>query len=280
MSKSGARTESVPRRVTRAAAAVLRLPVGMAFALLYAAMLISPRRVPALARFIRTAEFRELQSAAAAWADQNFELIEARAPWLDRVGCWVFDRCDTRLEVVNFSVRPPSLGCIREVCVVYGVDGGLQTRRTELANVLIPAGWGDDRFYSQDFPVSIPEFWGISWSAGHRSQLPAILQTTPPHHTHPMSLHMRIAWVSRGQPAEDLSASLGSGNRPPTATAIYRPVDISGTDFMLTARQALTRHEHAIALKMVLYYYGNSNVNARPHRVRKRLVPAWWIRSS
>jgi hypothetical protein len=50
-------TADGPRR----AAAALQWPVGMAVAILYAAVMCLPRRIPDLARFTRSPQFAELQ---------------------------------------------------------------------------------------------------------------------------------------------------------------------------------------------------------------------------
>jgi hypothetical protein len=74
------------RRVGRGIQAAVSWLAGLPVAVLYVAIVFSPRRVPDLGRFTRSAGFGQLQTAAATWADQNFELIEGGAPWLDRAG--------------------------------------------------------------------------------------------------------------------------------------------------------------------------------------------------
>ena len=103
--------------------------------------------MPNLGRFTRSAGFGQLQTAAAAWVGQNFELIENGAPWLDRAGCWVLDRCETGLDSRPLVIPrdPPRLLCTREVTVVYGLDGSLASRLADLAAVLGTMGWGDRR---------------------------------------------------------------------------------------------------------------------------------------
>jgi hypothetical protein len=91
----------------------------------------------------------------------------------------------------------------------------------------------------------------------------------------PVVPHIRIAWVSRGQPAKDLTLALGDPPHQTAATALYRPVEVSGTSFVQLAGETLARHEHAIAVQISVSCYGDSNVNARPRRLRKRLLPVW-----
>ena len=245
----------------------------MAVAALYAAVIASPRRVPDLARFVRSAEFGQLQGAAAAWLDQAWELINAGTPWLDRVGGQVFDRCETSLQTRAFSIPrdPPSLTCERGITVVYGLDGSLGGRLAELAAVLRAAGWGNTRSTVPDLGRR-PAIWGVSWSPGTGVPLPAMLETKPPEHRFPLHPCMRIGWVSRGEWLGQMSLSPAG---PPAVTATYRPVEITETDPEQLAAQALTRHEHAIAISVQLPYYQNANVNAQPYRLRRKVLPAW-----
>ena len=271
------------RRVGRGALGVLTWPAGMAVAALLAAILVSPRRVPDLARFTRSASFGQLRSAAATWADSNFELIEGGAPWLDRVGGRVVDRCETGLDSRPFSIPrdPPSVTCTREITVVYGLDGGLDGRLAELAAVLAAAGWGDR---DGDTTLPLPDLdrceppkWPVSWSPVEGFGLPAVLETMPPDRRFPLNrwLEMGIGWVSRGRPAELVTTTAGgwhSGD-PRTATPVCQPVEVDGADVGDLTVQALARHQHAIAIRIKIGYYLNTNVNARPGRLRKRLLP-------
>jgi hypothetical protein len=75
----------------------------MVVMLVMAARMCLPRRVPNLPRFTRSGEFGELQSAAAWWTDRNVGLIEEGAPWLDRVGGYVF--FGRRAEQPRWQVR-------------------------------------------------------------------------------------------------------------------------------------------------------------------------------
>ena len=271
------------RRVGRGAVGVLAWPAGMAVAALLAAILVSPRRVPDLARFTRSGSFGQLRSAAATWADSNFELIEGGAPWLDRAGGRVVDRCETGLDSRPFSIPrdPPSVTCTREITVVYGLDGGLDGRLAELAAVLAAAGWGDrdgdTTLPLPDLDQCEPPKWPVSWSPVEGFGLPATLETMPPDRRFPLNrwLEMGIGWVSRGRPAELVTTTAGGwhGGDPRTATPVCQPVEVGGADVGDLTVQALARHQHAIAIRIKIGYYLNTNVNARPGRLRKRLLP-------
>lgn len=270
------------RRVGRRILGALLWPAGAAVAALLAAIMLSPRRVPDLARLTRDEEFGQVQSAAATWVDQNFELIELGAPWLDRVGRQVLDRCETGLDSRPLSIPrdPPSVNCSREVTVVYGLDGRLDGRLDELAAALGAAGWGDRHGDTtvplRDLGRREPPEWPVDWSPRPGLGLPAVLETMPPERRFPLRrwLDMGIGWISRRGPA-DLVTTTAAG-RPGdagTARATYHPVEVGGPDIGDLADQALARHEHAIAIRIRIDYYLNANVNARPGRLRKRLLP-------
>jgi hypothetical protein len=275
----------VAGRMRRGGRVVLRAaqwPAGAAVAGVLAAIMIAPRRVPDLARFTRGAEFGQLQSAAAAWADQNFALIERGAPGLDRVGRQVLDRCETGLGSRPLSVPrdPPSVTCTREITVVYGADGRLDDRLAELAAALGAAGWGDRHGDTtvalRDLGRRQPPEWPVDWSPVAGFGLPGALETMPPDRRFPLKrwLDMGIGWTSRGKRAGLVTTTALSGpDDPRAATATYRPVEAGGTDVTDLVGQALARHEHAIGIRIGICYYLNANASARPGRLRKRPLP-------
>ena len=264
-------TADVARRVRRGAAAALWWPAGMAVAALYVAIMASPRRVPDLARFTRSAEFGQLQGAAAAWLDQAWELIDAATPWLDRVGGQVFDRCETSLQTRAFSIPrdPPSLTCQRGITVVYGLDGGWRPARRACCR---PArGRLGHHQVHRARPRPQARHLGRQLVARHRGPAPGrarddaagTQETVAPAHARQLGQPRRLARADVPRPG------------PPTATATYRPVEITGTDPEQLAGQALARHEHAIAISVLVPYYLNANVNAHPCRLRRKALPAW-----
>jgi hypothetical protein len=273
-------------RLRRAGRAVLGAPGGLAgtaAAAGLAAAMLWPRRLPDLARFVRGAEFGRLQFAAAAWVDQSFALIERGAPGLDRAGRQVVDRCETGTgsRTLRIPGDPPSVTCSREVTVVYGVDGRLRDRLAGLAAAIGAAGWGDRHGDTtvplRDLGRGKPPEWSIDWSPVTGFALPAVLETMPPDRRFPLKrwLDMGIGWVSRGEQADLVTTT--AAVRPvdvSAATATYQPVEVSGADVADLAGRALARHEHAIAIRIRIDYYLNTNINAQPGRLRKRLLPA------
>jgi hypothetical protein len=122
--------------------------------------------------------------------------------------------------------------------------------------------------------------WPFHWSAVEGLGLPDGLDTMPI----PFSwregttswLVMGVGWASRGQPAR-LRTTLESARcgDPRARTALYQPVEVSGTGADRLASQALAQHQHAIAIRTEIVHYMNFNVNAEPGRLRKRLLPVW-----
>jgi hypothetical protein len=268
------------RRAGHRMRVVLDWPAGLALAVLYVLNAYSPRRVPDLGRFTRSAGFGEVQSAAAIWADQNFGLIEDGAPWLDPAGRWVLDRCETGLDsrALQIPRDPPKLTCTREVTAVYGLDGRLDARLAELAAVIGRAGWGghqsDSTVPRPGLGRSPPPAWPVDWSPAAGVSLPPVLGTRPPGQQ--VRLDMGIGWISRGAPASLVTTrASGSADDPRAATATYQPVEVGGSDVGDLADRALSGHQHAIAIRISVGYYSNWNVNARPGRPRKRLLPVW-----
>jgi hypothetical protein len=272
------------RRTGRAALDVLRWPIAAVVTVLIAGILFSPRRAPDLARLTRSACFGDTHSAATTWTDRSFELIEAGAPWLDRIGRRVSDYCATDLSSRPLSIPrdPPSVTCRRNVTVVYGFDGPLPGQLSELTAVLSAAGWGDRHEGTtavlQDLNRRERPVQGVAWSPAQGHRLPAGLETMPPGRTLPLTrwLSLGIDWVSRGAPAlQEPSLYGGRPVDPLAATATCQPVQVDGADAGRLTSQALERHEHAVAVCIEMTYYLNANANARPGRLRKRLLPVF-----
>jgi hypothetical protein len=262
-------------RVAQGARTAARWPLEWIIAVLLVGLMLWPRRLPDLPRFARGDGFRQLQSAVAAWVEQNWALIEDGAPWLDRVGCLVVDSCETEQNspgFISIPLPPPSLACTRAYTVVYGTDGTLQERLTRLPGVLAGAGWDNA---SLALPSGKPlEFWGLRWSPVPALGFPARPQALPPEQRFPHWTHMRVTWGSRGEPTDNISLASLAG-APKAATVTYQPVEVRGSDLGHLVAQALTRHRHAIAISISVCYYFNANVNVGPGRPPKKLLPAW-----
>jgi hypothetical protein len=261
---------------------VLTWPPGALLVSLWRASRSWPRRAPDLARLTRRADLGEFQAVAARWLDRHFELIEAAAPWLDRAGRSILDRCRTTLGSHPFSFPrdPPSVSCDRAVTVVYGFEGSVPGRLDDLAVALVAAGWGNRRGQTV-LPASLgqspPPAWPLEWSPVPALGLPPGLERIPPDRTLGLNhrLDMGIGWISRGEPAAELTTTrqLGWPGDPRVATPLHRPVEVSGPDVAELAARALEKHPHAVAIRIEVGYYLNVNTDAGNGRLRKRLRP-------
>lgn len=165
--------------------------------------------------------------------------------------------------------------------VIYGCDGALSDRLADLAAVLGAVGWGersgDSTVPLPDMPERDPPAWPLDWSPAGGLGFPAGLETgPPPDHLDSIRrwVEMGIGWISRGQPTGVLSTGgLRWTPEDRTATPVSQPVEVSGEGADRLAARALERHQHAIAIQVEIRYYVNFNVNARPGRLRKRLLP-------
>ena len=239
-----------------------------------------PRRVPDLVRFTNSPGLRKLHGSAAAWTAQNFERIERAAPWLERVGSRVWDHCHTSSGYLAFTnIRDPrSVVCSRNVATVYSFDGDPVPRLAELSAILHACGWGGLRFDGQKRGYTVPADLRKSpvraswWPTGDVGY-PAGLQTVPPLGRPRTIPDMEIGWASRGQSAESIDFEARWSDDIQVATLWYQPVEVDDTKIGALAAEALSSHQHAVVIEIELAYYSNPNVNAGPHRLRKRLVP-------
>jgi hypothetical protein len=261
------------RRAGRRALGVLMWPVVLPLIAAWA-FRIWPQRLPDLRWLARRDDFRQLQAGAAAWADRHFERIEASAPWLDPVGRWVADYCQTSQDTRAFSFPPdpPSTWCKREVTAIYGTDGYLDGRLAQLRAALGAAGWTiADHMVLFGMRSGESLMWPFHWSASDGLSPSVSLETIPAR-----GLDMGVGWATRGRRPELRTdrGTIRSGD-PRIATAMYQPVEVGGTSMDRLASEALARHQHTIAIRIGIDYYYNSNVNAEPGRLRKRLFPKW-----
>jgi len=260
----------VPRPVIKAGAGALFLITWHA-----------PRRLPDLARFTASAGFASLHDPAAAWTGAQFGLIESGAPWLDLAGRRLDDYCRVSDDKsLDLRLAPIGAECRRSETAIYGADGPLPGRLADLGTVLGHAGWAD--FFSYGTP-SIPagslqthrppvtgQWQPASASGGPEAVPPAGVR---------QSRQLTVGWASRGQPPDPQWTLDGrwhqgqpaSPEPPTTASRHCQPVDCRYADTEALAADALSRHEHAIALRIGICYYLNPDVRRFP--MRKRILP-------
>jgi hypothetical protein len=227
------------------------------------------------------------------WLDSHFLLIEKGAPWLIRVGDDVLDFCKggvaNRFERGKGS-SGAAVGCIRNVTVVYGFDGGLIMRLRSLDQAIPAAGWqlgtralpqswadlDPDRAASAEGLARHRTRWmtdrmvSLRWSSTAAIGYPADAAEMRPWGQPPLAPQMRATWSSRGQSTgwrED-------PNKKRDRTRNYLPLEISDLSAPDLLDQALARHEHALTVTITLAYYSNPNAKVLGHRVPRYLLPS------
>jgi hypothetical protein len=246
-----------------------------------------PRRLPDLARFTASPQFGSCHAPAVEWAGRQFGLIQAGAPWLDLAGRWVDDYCQVRIDKgVDFHLAGIGAECFRNLTAVYGADGALPARLSDLDRVLGAAGWGD--FFSYGAAVIPQGSLGSQQQppvSGHWQQAPGSVSSpagldTPPPAGERRLPGMRIGWTSRGQPADPqwtLDGRWHAGGTavpsPPREASLYcHRVDCNDADVDELASHALAAHEHAIVIVIAIGYYFNPDLRRFP--MPRRILPS------
>jgi hypothetical protein len=281
------RVRTILAAAVRFTPALVVKPAGVA---LFSVVWLMPRRLPDLPRFTASAGFGPLHDPAVQWTDAQFGLIEAGAPWLDLAGRRLDDSCEVRADK-GFDFRLATIGVEgqRSVTAIYGADGPLPALLAGLGAVLGRAGWGD--FFSYGASASIPRGALESQSSPVTGNLqpgaPGVgpevtaagTEPVPPAGVH-QARQVTIGWASRGQPPDPKwtldgrwHAPWPAAPEPPTvASRRCRPVDCRYADTEALAADALSRHEHAIAIRLNVCYFLNPDVRRYP--MRRRIFPS------
>jgi|HubBroStandDraft_6_1064221.scaffolds.fasta_scaffold410997_2 hypothetical protein len=255
------------------------------------------RRQPNLRRLARRRSLQQLRTVSARWLERHFELIEASAPGLQRVGTEQWDWCGGSARWRGFAPGfPASAGCGRSMTVVYGFDGPPMERLDELGEALLTAGWGRLKNERAD-GGPIRQFWVAltgqelvervasdssarlrrvvypEWRPNSALSRPADMESTPPWGRSPLSPRMSVSCVSRGQerrvePADHLE-------RARRAPRNYLLLETSEVQQWALEDRALAARDHAVTVRISLNYYSNPNAKARPHR-----IPRYWLPTS
>jgi hypothetical protein len=249
------------------------------------------RRQPNLRRLVRRRSFQQLHAVSVEWMERHFELIDASAPGLERIGTEVRDWCRGSARWLGLEPGfPATAGCGRSLTVVYGFDGRLLTVLDVLGEAVFAAGWGklknerrgsrpvrqlwvaltgqelvehmDSEFSAR---VVYPE-----WRPNSVLGRPAGMEGRPPWGKPPLSPRMSVSCVSRGQGRRVMPTDhLDIARRAPRN---YLLLEKSEVEQQALEDHALAAHEHAVAVNITLSYYSNPNVKARPHR-----IPRYWL---
>jgi hypothetical protein len=273
-------TRAVLARIGR----LLIYPVGKIVVTLWKHSAALPRRVPSLRALTLYPKFRRLRRTAIGWLDEHFRLIEAHASWLEITGQEITDYCTTNLttEPFSFPRDPPNVHCHRSLMRFYGADGDLQNLLAELAAALGAVGWGG--LEGNTTRISDSSQWqspvrSILWRPAPGFNVPAGLETMPPARQWPSWrwLRMEIDWVSGGRLTAGRRLLSLSGPEPARRrSSLYRQLERTAREKSADpVAEALSRHEHAIAIKIDFTYYDNANPNRPPGWMAKRLLPVF-----
>ena len=266
-------------------APVVAVPMGVAGLMAIVGAMLIPRRLPDLRRLTASDGFVAAQAGAADWTRALFALIEERAAWLHLTGRRVNDSC--QLEVIpTLDIELPIIGVQsdRWVVRVYGADGPIRHRLTDLGAILAAAG-------CEEFFLGVTSGYGPlesalsptngRWRDPRRAGSEDEDAVPPAGLTQYRSVH--VGWTSRGEPPNSkhtLDGRYRAGGPaepdPPAKAnhferAFERAVETAYADIDELAARALAGHEHAIAITLQLCYYANPDI--RRHPLPRRLVP-------
>jgi hypothetical protein len=227
----------------------------------------------------RTAAFRTHRTAAAAWVDQQFRLIESAAPWLERAGVTVDDRCWLRRDHHGWVVSHGDrwhISCTRTVTAVYGASGDAASQIRKLSVAVGAAGWACPGDWVPDPEGRLTELvlvpfqrrgtgqatagWRPTGSAepppGWRPPAPPLAAKPP------LSLIIHAERASPALPglASDLPPPLRGGQRlePSAPTPFYQPVELSEEDTATLLKRASTTADHVFAVSIRITYLEQS----------------------
>lgn len=268
-------------RAVRRIGQILVYPAGWITMILWRHRPDVPRRVPNLARFTRSARFRRLHADVAPWAVKHFEIIEANAPWLIPAGQEAADCCWTDLTSQALAFPDTtSVQCQRVLLRIYGADGTLPGRLSELARAIGAAGWGtldgDTTIPLAGLECQDPPTRPISWRPVPGFGLPEGLQLMPVARQFPTWrwAHMQIGWASRGQSTRAVTQlSPAQSGRHARRSPVCEPLQATSDRTADTVNLVLTAHEHAVAVRIEFTYYIHLNATRGPARMTPRLLP-------
>jgi hypothetical protein len=242
-------------------------------------LIMRPRRRPHLARVPRTAAFRTDRAAAAAWVEEQFRLIEAAVPWLERAGLTVEDGCGLSRDVHGWVVSHRDrwhISCTRTVTAVYGASGTAVTQINELAAAVGAAGWA---CYGDGIPDPVARLAELvldpfqRHGAGHATAgwrpakgaepPPGWRPPAPPLAARPplsLIIHAERTQPALAGPAPALPPllrgiqSLG----PPPATPFYQPVELSEEDTTTLVKRTSATAGHVFVVSIRITYHERS----------------------
>jgi hypothetical protein len=235
-------------------------------------ILISRRQLN-LPRWVASPSFTELHATISAWLDSHLAVLEDDAPWLHRTGVDVWDFCKAAVyapTAISFQPRfRASARCVRDLIVVYGFDGDLAERITQLDHVLSTAGWEPLRQASLQYPQNPNRHVVLRWRPSALLTHPPGMRGMPPLGKPELAPTLRLSWGSGGQQSwlrED-------SNRKRENTRNYLTVESSGTEYWKLPTATLTKHDHVLIAHLHLGYYQNPIPLSRRYRIPRYLRP-------
>ncbi|HEU5427474.1 MAG TPA: hypothetical protein VFU74_11410 [Actinocrinis sp.] len=231
------------------------------------------RRQFNLLRWTRSRAFADLHAPVVGWLDSHLAMIERGAPWLDRVGIDVWDRCSGAIySRFDFSLSRrfrATAGCARNVIVVYGFDGRLTQRLDQIGEALSAAGWERTGPLAHKAWVDAGGYAVLEWQPSAALSRPPGMDDVPPWGLASLSPHMRLSWSSHGQ----ATSLRPDPNRTRSNTRNHLAVEGSNTAYWELPGVALERHDHALAVHIDLAYYQNTAPLGRPYRLPRHMLP-------
>jgi hypothetical protein len=238
-----------------------------------------PRRRPRLDRVPRTTAFRKHRTAAAAWVDGQFRLIESAVPQLERAGVTVEDECWLSLDSHGWVISRSDrwhISCTRVVTAAYGANGDAATQIRELAVAAAAAGWACHGDRVPDPAARLAELvldpfrqrgtgtatagWqparGAEPPPGWRPPAPPLAAKPPLS----LTIHAERTWPAVPGLGPDLPPLLRGGQRlgPPAATPFYQPVELSEENTTTLVKRASAAADHVFAMSIRITYHQRS----------------------
>jgi hypothetical protein len=235
-------------------------------------------------QIVKTGDFVEVSESVTAWVEGQFGRLERRLEWLSRYGDYVLHYCDVFRGSPGFSIstilRPSPH---RNEARIYGFDGSLDARLTQLRITLAGLGW--PRFQGRRLggPAPEPKDWtespfghpppvGAPWRPEEGARTPAGNQAaadTEGQVRVPGHIWIDVGWLSAGEPfAVPIDTRMPGA--PDEASRCYQIIDHHPADLADLTRAALAEHEHALIIQIMVWY----RVELEQRLARYRAHPA------
>lgn len=209
------------------------------------------------------------------WAAGQFGQVERRLPWLTTYGTEIYHVCGFSGRALGFaSGRVLAASPKRAEARLYGFDGPLESRLSDLFGVLADQGWlefdeppptsyipGPVRLRPAG-PFNLPPPLRAQWRPKEDDLSPAgfpVKIRDAAGRLHPPGLvSLIVGWASdqrTSQPVTDLGAAPDDPGEP---TRLFQVIEYRQADFAELAAAALAEHEHALTFRINVFYRGEA----------------------